>query len=110
MTTQNYRHVPKSRPSRPETWKSGPDEQRHDQYHAWLRHRAQANFRKESYSLTFEDWVQVWADQWNNRGRVKDSIMLVRINYDLGWELSNIELITRKEHGQRQAKRKYPYA
>lgn len=88
---------------RPLIWSTGPDPRRHEMFKAYGKARAQANFRGEPWLITFEDYERVWADQWERRGRTRDTLCLSRIDYDLGWEPSNIEVITRREHNQRQA-------
>jgi len=87
---------------RPRVWKSGPDPIRHEQYIAWARARAQAAFRNERWELLFDDWIKLWGDRWAQRGRVKDSVCLTRRSYDLPWSVDNCEIITRREHNQRQ--------
>lgn len=87
---------------RPRVWKSGPDPIRHEQYIAWARARAQANYRNERWELTFEDWVELWAGRWHQRGRIKDTVCLSRRSYDQAWSRENCEIITRREHNHRQ--------
>jgi hypothetical protein len=72
-------------------WKSGPDIVDHDKYYAWLKHRSQASYRKESHELTFEDWKVLWSDpvKWHNRGRKIDSFILNRLDVNKSWNLSN---------------------
>lgn len=90
------------RGSRPFTWITGPDPRLHDQYVAWLRARCQARYRHEPWDLTFEDWCQIWGDQWERRGRTRDTLCLSRKDYDLGWSQDNCDLVTRREHNLRQ--------
>ena len=87
---------------RPRVWKSGPDPIRHEQYIAWARAKAQANFRAERWELSFDDWVEIWADRWHQRGRTKHTVCLSRRDYTLPWSRTNCEIITRREHNQRQ--------
>jgi hypothetical protein len=82
---------------RPHTWKSGPDPVRHHQYHCWLRARAQANYRREPWQLTYHDWVTIWGDNWHRRGRSGESLQASRIDVDQPWSLVNMRLITRAE-------------
>lgn len=83
----------------PDNWISGPDPIQRDKYYAWLKHRAQAKFRKEEYFLTWEDWDTLWSiDDFLNRGRYADSLCLSRIDNDGPWDISNVEILTRLEH------------
>lgn len=97
----------------PHLWCTGPDPRRHDQYIAWLRHRAQAHYRGELYSLTFEDWETVWNQDsaWENRGRSIDSVCLTMIDSQKGWCSDNVVVQCRREtlrqHGFARVGMKY---
>ena len=91
------------RPIRPEEWCTGEDPVRHDKYYAWLKHRAQAKFRKEDYDLTWEDWESLWTDElWFQRGRAKTDLCLGRLDHLGPWSLDNCHVIPREEHLKRQ--------
>jgi hypothetical protein len=83
----------------PNNWISGPDILTHDMYYAWHKHRAQANFRKEAYDLTWDDWMTIWANpiDFQNRGRSPEDLTLTRIDDDGDWTMANVEVITRLE-------------
>lgn len=89
----------KPRKPRPEHWISGPDELRHEQYYAWLKHRSQAWYRGEDHELSFEDWLELWSDpvHWHNRGRQKDCFVLSRQDLSGPWSLNNCVIMTRYE-------------
>lgn len=87
---------------RPHIWKCGPDEDRHRMYQPWLCAKAQANFRKEGWTLPFEDFYQMWRNDWDNRGRQPENMCMTRLDKDAPWELGNVIVITRKEHLQEQ--------
>ena len=83
----------------PERWITGNNIITHDKYYAWLRHRAQAKFRKEDYDLTFEDWMKLWPnDLWECRGKGADNLCLSRHDFEDGWNLTNVEVMSRREH------------
>lgn len=83
----------------PSKWKSGPDPVAHEKYYAWLRHRAQAKFRKEHYTITWEEWQQLWPDPlWHKRGRGRQDLVLSRVDLDQGWSMCNLEVTSRLEH------------
>ncbi len=88
MTTNN--RIGKGTGPRPHVWKSGTDPLRHEQYTQWLRQRAQANFRKEGWAMTFEEFVAVWGSDWCYRGRASEELCMTRCNYDLPWSPDNV--------------------
>lgn len=84
---------------RPNNWRSGPDLFRHELHYAFIKHKAQAKYRREEYSLTIDDWYSLWdLDSWLKRGRNKTSICLAQIDPKGGWHIDNVELISRTEH------------
>ena len=83
----------------PDNWTSGPCPLSHDKHYAYLKHRAQANFRKEDYTLTLEEWQQLWTDErWLQRGRGTDNLCLQQVDPELGWHYHNVEIVTRRKH------------
>jgi len=86
------------RAPRPHVWKIGPDEDRHRMYHPWQATKAQAVFREEPWELEFEDFYQLWKDDWDNRGRQPDNMCMTRKDKDGAWSADNVHIITRKEH------------
>ena len=88
---------------RPHVWITGPDPIRHEQYRGWQVHKSQCKFRGEEFNLSFEDYEELWKDDWNKRGRTPESVCMTRKDWKGAWELDNIELITRAEHFKRQA-------
>jgi len=107
---KNKSKTHRARGSFPENWKSGPEPIMHEMYYAWSKHRAQANFRKEPYELTWDDWRVIFAntDDFLNRGRQQESIVLTRRDVGGAWSLDNCELITRYEQLLRDVARKGP--
>lgn len=93
----------KSRKIFPDNWCTGPDYLRHEMYYAWQKHKSQANYRKESYDLTFEDWEKIWANPTDflNRGRQPEDLTLTREDLDGPWTLTNCIIITRLEQIRR---------
>lgn len=83
----------------PSKWIKGPDPVTHDKYYAWLKHRSQATFRKETYTLTWDEWESLWPDElFLQRGKGSDCVCLIRIDRDIGWVIDNVEIIVRKTH------------
>ena len=97
---------------RPHTWICGPDEYKHSMYQPWLLSKAQANFRGEEFSLTFEDYYKLWKDHWPERGRKADNYCMTRRDWEGPWNKKNTILTIRKDHLAQQARgrigKKYP--
>lgn len=90
---------------RPHVWVSGPDPVVHKKYLTWLQQRNQANFRKEEWDLTFEQWCGLWGDLWVQRGRGSDQYCMTREDLDGPWDNKNTIVILRKEQLQRHKAR-----
>jgi hypothetical protein len=86
------------RAPRPHIWKCGPDADRHRMYQPWLCSKAQANFRQEEWTLTFEEYYELWREDWDNRGRMPENMCMTRKDKEGAWEVDNVHIITRKEH------------
>lgn len=86
---------------RPHIWITGPDEKLHDQYYAFLRQKAQANFRKEGWEMEFEEFLELWDGKWDQRGRASEDLCMTRNDYDLPWAISNVTIVPRHEHVKR---------
>lgn len=84
----------------PHRWFSGPDERRHNQYVAWLRAKAQANFRKEGWTMTFEEFEFMWNQDasWEQRGRGSDDLLMTRRDSSKPWSSDNCYIMLRGEH------------
>lgn len=83
--------------SRPHLWKSGPDPELRARRLAFLRSRCQARYRGEPWSLTLDEWCQLWSlDRWRQRGRSAENLILTRKNIDAGWDLGNCEVRYRR--------------
>jgi len=85
--------MPKSGP-RPHCWKV-QGELNHEQYIAWLRMKAQAQFRDESFRLSFEEFKDLWEGFWDQRGRTQGSYCLTRINPKRPWNVDNTVCVER---------------
>lgn len=85
---------------RPHVWKSGPNVKDHEQYQAWLVHKAQANFRGEAHDMSFEDFRNAWNQDgnWELRGRGADNVSMYRIDTLKPWHKDNIAFESRKTY------------
>ena len=86
---------------RPNCWKV-QGEIPHKQYLAFLQMRAQANYRKEEFNLTFEDFQKLWQYHWDKKGRATDDYCLTREDPEGPWDRDNAICILRVDHLRRQ--------
>lgn len=94
---------------RPHVWVSGPDEYRHTMYMPWLKAKAQANFRGETWKLTFDEFYSLWKDDWSKRGRKAEDMCMTRNDPNGAWDYKNTLIITRHEHLKRQGEMRKLY-
>ena len=90
---------------RPHTWKVQGEEP-HKQYIAWLRAKAQANFRKEVWLLSFEEFQKVWLGYWTRRGRSSTNYCLSREDVSGAWAIGNVSCCPRIDYLRRQRRYK----
>ena len=83
------------------SWISGPDPLHHKMYVAFGYHRVSCRLRGESWSLTWDEWRDTWLPFWDQRGRSSEQLCMCRKDIAGVWEINNVELLTRKEHGRR---------
>ena len=91
---------------RPHTWLAGPDPLRHEQYKSWLQKRNQAQWRGETWQLTFDDFCEIWGTQWSRAGRWRDCLQMMRRDFDQPWSRANVDIVDRDQFHQRQAQRR----
>lgn len=83
-------------PVRPKRWKH-TDPLVHRKYLPFLRARAQAHFRGEEFTLTFEEYCHLWQDHlWDQRGRHSDCLAMARENFTGPWSLDNCKIMSRR--------------
>lgn len=102
-----YRNRGVLRGPEPQRWCTGPDPTRHEQYTAFLKSRAQARFREESWTLTFEEFEFLWNQDgsWFQRGRGADDLMMTRRDSSQAWSRENAYIELRRDHLKRLAER-----
>jgi hypothetical protein len=71
---------------------------------SFTRMRAQAKFRKEEFTLTWDEYQEIWADKWHLKGRASDDLCLSRIDWAKGWNIDNVSLVFRVDHLRKQCK------
>jgi len=96
-----YLHGPK-----PHRWICGPDPELHKMYDPHLKAKAQAMYRGEEWTLTFEEFAAMWGDDWKFRGRDGEDLCMTRIDVEKAWSKDNCEIVTRQEANRRSGMRK----
>ena len=85
----------KAQNPRPHTRKY-QDEFRYERNMPYLRQKAQAVFRGETWILAFEDWCNLWTpERWVNRGKGTDQLCMTRIDLDGPWSVENSIIMVR---------------
>lgn len=77
----------------------------HRLHHCWLRARCQSNYRGEEWTITLEEYFNMWSGHEHRKGRASDSLVMTRIDNTQPWSRSNVELITRIEQMGRKNRR-----
>ena len=87
----------------------------HAKHWGFLRQRAQANFREEGWTMTIEEYFEIWRDDlWAQRGRGVDQYCMVRVDVEKPWSLDNCIIVlryqqlVRNKKPQRQPKNGFP--
>jgi hypothetical protein len=97
--------MPKTGP-RPNAWITGTDPLVHEMYRTFVQARNQANFRKEQWDLSFDDYQALWREHWHDKGRTVDDYCMARRDVELAWDLGNVEVLSRHEHFSRANRRR----
>lgn len=101
----NHAPRPQSCGPRPHTWITGPDPEEHKRYRTFIQQRNQAQWREEVWTISFEEWKQLWAEsgQWYNRGRERGCYCMTRKDREGPWSVNNVHIVTREQHSREQA-------
>lgn len=81
----------------PERWKMGPDKIKRKVLRWYSLAKAQANFRKEKWQLTFDEYYGFWKWHTHKRGRTESSVALTRIDASKPWCKSNCIIAKRRD-------------
>jgi hypothetical protein len=66
-------------------------------YYAYLRLKSQAKFRGEPFALSEEDFMLLWKDKIQHKGRAKGQLRMTRLDRDKPWCLDNIIIGTQQD-------------
>lgn len=76
----------------------------------FLKSRAQANFRKEPWELSEQQFFRIWSDErYLRKGRGSIDLCMTRIDPDDSWREGNIAVLNRRLQIQIRNKRKWNY-
>jgi hypothetical protein len=67
-----------------------------------MRARAQAWYMGLEWTITEDEYIAMWRhnDLYKEKGRHNHEYCLVRKDYEKGWHMNNVEIITRGDHYQ----------
>lgn len=91
---------------RPNTWKI-KDPELHKMYIPFLKAKSQTDYRvregiaEGEWLITFPEFVAVWGDLWQLRGRASSDFAMTREDFDGDWTADNVVVVTRKEQLER---------
>ena len=68
-----------------------------DMYYSYLQQKTQANFRNEGWDFEFHDWLTMWGDKWDQRGRKPGQYCMSRIDVEKAWTKENVIIWLREE-------------
>jgi hypothetical protein len=72
------------------------DELDHQRHRAFLRQRAQANYRNEGWTITIEEYFILWRPElWTQRGRGRHDLCMIRPDVEKAWSLDNCQVVVR---------------
>ena len=91
----------RQRGPRPHIWKYGPDPARKRLHLAFMRSKAQAKFRSETWAMDFYDFEKRWAGRYAETGIASSSPIMARRDPMGPWSLDNTELRIRGENQSR---------
>lgn len=76
----------------PHLWKHGTDETTHVAYRKYYIAKNQAVNKNQVWSLSFDEWLEIWGDNIINSGRKIGQYYIKRKNSARSWNKDNIVL------------------
>ena len=65
---------------------------------AFARARCQARYRGELWELDVIEFMELWSDYWDEKGRGIDDMCMIRLDKDLPWRWDNVRMVTRRDY------------
>jgi hypothetical protein len=70
-----------------------------DRRYAWMKHKAQAKFRNEEHTISYEEWCELWTvELFLLRGRRAQDYCMYKQDIELGWHADNVTVGVRQEY------------
>ena len=88
----------------PHTWKTGPDPEVKAHRLRWSRMKAQAKFWSQEWTISWEDYLDLYKTATGLWGRQKQNYNLTRVDTRQGWHTWNVQMMTRGEAMLRKTK------
>ena len=79
---------------------TGSDPALHRMYVAFGYHRFTSRRRGDGWDLDWPDWRDAWLPSWSQRGRGRYDMCMGRIDLEQPWSVTNIHIVTRRQHSQ----------
>lgn len=90
--------------SQPHTWLTGPDPEVKAHRLRWNRMKAQAKFWSQEWTISWEDYLDLYKTATGLWGRQKHNYNLTRVDTSQGWHIWNVQMMTRGEAMCRKTK------
>ena len=65
---------------------------------AYARARCQARYRGEAYELGLDEFMELWSDYWDEKGRGIDDMCMIRLDKSKPWRWDNVRMVTRRDY------------
>ena len=88
----------------PKIWKTGPDKAIHKHYYRFLRAKAHARLWQQDWTITWEDYLDLYKTMLGKWSRATKHKNLTRIDTREGWHIWNVRLMTRLTAMRRSTK------
>ena len=62
------------------------------QYMAWKLGKGRLTKRGQEYLLTFDEFKQVWAEHWSQRGTAKGKYCMIRLDHSQPYKIGNVKV------------------
>lgn len=106
MQPKKYQVMLRKGPN-PGIWITGPDKAVHKHYYRFLRAKAQARFWGQEWTITWEDYLDLYKTMHGRWSRSNKHKNLVRIDTTEGWHIWNVQLMTRIQAMRRSTRGKH---